>query len=159
MDDENGLPSSGDPGLPPEDYIEISQLYGLYARDVDPGSPRNASWLFTDDALFVVAGMMTLEGRPALAEFYEKIRTDQARGMRHFNTSYVIRKAGEGAIASGYMLWVSKPTAKDPWEVTGSGVYEDYLVRTPAGWRFKKRVYHADTDGENPEPFPTAPLG
>src|SRR5258706_33260 len=38
--------------LSPEDYIEIQQIYGMYARDVDPGSVRVASWMFTDDAVW-----------------------------------------------------------------------------------------------------------
>lgn len=153
------LPGSGDPHLAPADYIEISQLYGLYARDVDPGSPRNAAWLFVDDAVFAVPGSVELEGREKLVGFYEKIRADQAKGMRHFNTTYVIYRDGEEAVASGYMLWVSKPSAAAPWEVSGTGTYEDRLVRTEAGWRFKKRVFRMDTHAEWPDEVPVSLLG
>src|SRR5947207_405770 len=38
--------------LSPEDYIEIEQLYGMYARDNDPGSMRDASWMFTKDGVW-----------------------------------------------------------------------------------------------------------
>ena len=37
--------------LSADDYIEIHQLYSFYARDVDPGSTRNAAWMFADDAV------------------------------------------------------------------------------------------------------------
>jgi hypothetical protein len=36
--------------LSPEDYIEILQLINEYPRDVDPGSVRDASWMFIKDA-------------------------------------------------------------------------------------------------------------
>src|SRR5215468_9381649 len=36
--------------LSPEDYIEILHLINEYPRDVDPGSVRDASWMFTKDA-------------------------------------------------------------------------------------------------------------
>src|SRR5437016_2778949 len=42
--------------LSPEDYIEIEHLLSEYPRDVDPGSARDASWMFTKDARSVIAG-------------------------------------------------------------------------------------------------------
>src|ERR1700730_8804056 len=50
--------------LSPEDYIEIQQLYGMYARDVDPGSVRDASWMFTSDAVVNIAGVKPMTTPP-----------------------------------------------------------------------------------------------
>jgi hypothetical protein len=44
-------------------------------------------------------------------------------------------------------------TAKPPF-VDHSGVYEDTLVKTPDGWRFKKRMFKP-----NPAYQPSLPLG
>ena len=45
--------------LSPEDFMEIHQLYSFYARDVDPGSKRNASWMFTEDGVADIGGRST----------------------------------------------------------------------------------------------------
>ena len=137
--------TSGKSGLSPQDYLEISQLYGLYARDVDPGSPRNAAWLFTDDGEFNAGPGYDFRGKDQLTSFYEQVRQNQRNGTRHYNTTYAIIKTREGATSSGYMLWLGRPGPTDPWTVTGSGVYEDYLVKTNEGWRFKTRIFHNDT--------------
>src|SRR5262245_53851927 len=57
--------------LPAEDYIEISQLYGLYARDIDPGSTRGAQWMFTPDGVAVME--RTVKGEKELKEYYENV--------------------------------------------------------------------------------------
>ena len=47
-------PSS--PMLSAQDYVEIQQSYAYYTRDVDPGSERDASWLYADDGTFEIRG-------------------------------------------------------------------------------------------------------
>ena len=42
--------------LSPEDYLEIRQMYYLYAHDVDPGSEHDASWMFAEDGSFSSGG-------------------------------------------------------------------------------------------------------
>jgi hypothetical protein len=157
------LPSSGKSGISPQDYLEISQLYGLYARDVDPGSPRDASWLVTEDGSFTSVSATgvasTFEGREALREFYQSVRATQSTGTRHYNTTYVIQRTDEGALASGYMLTVARAALTEPWVIRGSGVYEDHLVKTRQGWRFQSRVFHNDSYVGDPNGFPTSPLG
>jgi len=146
------------------DYMRISQLYGLYARDVDPGSPRDASWLFTDDGVFEVhnlpgGGSTVVSGMADLKPFYEEVRARQSGGTRHYNTTYLIVKTPQGARATGYMLTVARQAADQPWQITGSGVYDDTLVRTAQGWKFSKRNFTFDTFVGDPVPFPTAPIG
>jgi len=150
---------AGGSGLSPRDYLEISQLYGLYARDVDPGSPRNASWLFTDDGEFTADPGCTFRGKRDLATFYEQVRQRHFNGTRHFNTSCVIVKTPTGATASGYMLAVGRDDPTDPWTIEGSGVYEDQLAKTDAGWRFKRRLFHQDSYKNDLTPFRRSPIG
>jgi hypothetical protein len=56
--------------LSPEDYIEIQQLYSMYARDVDPGSVRDASWMFTNDAVVNMAGVKPMTTPDQIKAFY-----------------------------------------------------------------------------------------
>ena len=73
--------------LSPEDYIEIQQLYGMYARDVDPGSVRDASWMFTSDAVVNIAGVKPMTTPDEIKAFYVGVKNRQAAGVRHFNSS------------------------------------------------------------------------
>ena len=66
--------------LSPEDYIEIQQLYGMYARDVDPGSVRDASWMFTKDAVAIIGGPKPMTTPEEFKTFYAGVRNGQAAG-------------------------------------------------------------------------------
>src|SRR4029077_17496645 len=58
-------------GLTADDYIEISQLYGLYTRDIDPGSTRSAAWTLTPDGVAVME--RTVRGEKELKEYYDNV--------------------------------------------------------------------------------------
>ena len=130
--------------LSAEDYLEIQQLYYLYAKDVDPGSTHNAAWMYTEDGSFQ-AGSDPVVGMAALEEFYEGVRNRHQAGIRHFNGTVTLVKTAEGAEGSGYMLQVERREQDGPIEVTLFGSYADKLVKTGQGWRFKERVFTADS--------------
>ena len=160
--------------LSPEDYIEIQQLYGMYSRDVDPGSVRAASWMFTKDAIWCSVppdkvacdpnGMSTgrgpFTGTAELETFFASIRDDHNKGgARHFNSSYVIvGTADGGARGSSYMVTVQRRTKDGPGEISNFGKYEDKLVKTPEGWRIKERVWHDDSWLGSMIPMPASPV-
>ena len=144
--------------LSPEDYIEIQQLYGLYTRDVDPGSRRDASWMFTADGVFQV-GNRKYSGHQELEDQYLLVRERNATGVRHVTTTYVIVGTPEGALGSAYMLTIERKEEGEPVEVTGFGKYEDRFVKTRDGWRIKERVWTSEpfegsTDSVLPSPIP-----
>src|SRR6266511_2142757 len=58
-------------GLTVEDYIEITQLYGLYTRDIDPGTRRSAHWSFTPDGAAIME--RTVKGEMEVTEYYENV--------------------------------------------------------------------------------------
>jgi hypothetical protein len=142
--------------LSPEDYIEIHQLYSFYARDVDPGSTRNAAWMFTEDA--VVQLLDTRYTGQALKDFYAQLPKRQSAGVRHFNTTYVIVGTPEGARGSSYMLQVERRAEGGPPEVTLFGKYEDRFVKTRDGWRFKERTFTPDTFRGSDRPVAPSPI-
>ena len=142
--------------LSADDYIEIHQLYSFYARDVDPGSTRNASWMFTDDAVAQM-GTRRYSGRE-LKDFYAQVPKNQSAGVRHFNSTYVIVGTPEGARGSSYMMQVERRSEKGPVEVTLFGKYEDKFVKTRDGWRFKERIWTPDTFRGSIEPVAASPV-
>ncbi len=54
----------------------------------------------------------------------------------------VLTPTAEGANASIYLLLLN--VGVRPATIATTGMYEDVLVRTPQGWRFKSRIVHAD---------------
>jgi hypothetical protein len=145
--------------LSPEDYMEIQQLYGMYARDVDPGSVRDASWLFTKDAIIVMDTYKTMTTPEEIKAFYQDVQKQQHAGVRHFNTSYVIVGTPDGgARGSSYMMQVERLTEGGTPQVTLFGKYEDKFVKTPEGWRFKERVWRMDTFRGATKPVSASPV-
>jgi hypothetical protein len=142
--------------LSPEGYIEIQQLYSFYARDVDPGSARDASWMFTPDGVFQSSARTA--GQAALKDMYTKVAQNQAAGIRHFNSTYVIVGAPEGARGSSYMMELQRKGEGKPIEVTLFGKYEDRLVKTRDGWRFKERIWTADSFRGSTQPVSPSPI-
>jgi len=139
------------PMLSPQDYLEIQNFYFMYSRDVDPGSERDASWMFTDDATFETEGTKVV-GAKDLKQFYERVRRSQDAGVRHFTSNLVIVPSSEGARASSYMMTVERREPSGPAILAGFGMYHDVLVKTPAGWRFKYREFRRDTYRTAPRP-------
>jgi hypothetical protein len=151
--------------LSPEDYTEIQQLISFYPRDVDPGSVRDASWMFAKDAKAVISGPKPMTTPEDFKTFYSGVKNGQAKGggVRHFNGSYVIVGLPDGtARGSSYMMQIETRAKGGHPEVTLFGKYEDKFVKTAEGWRIKERVWRADSfRGSNqevtPSPVPNDP--
>jgi hypothetical protein len=145
-------------GLTADDYIEISQLYGLYTRDIDPGSTRSAAWMFTPDGVAVME--RTVRGEKELKEYYDNVlKRAQRNGYRHVTASFVIVGTPDGgARGSAYNLGVQRTGEGKPLEFQGIGKYEDKLVKTKDGWRFKERVFVPDTFIGSDKQLPPSPI-
>lgn len=132
--------------LTADDYVEIQQLYAQYNNAIDSGDAEGWAATFTPDGVF-----NTFNGHDALVGFIHQWR-DKMNGasMRHWNSNLLITGTPEGANGSVYLLLVN--VGVRPPAITTAAKYEDQLVKTAQGWRFKKRV----TKGEGPPP-PAAP--
>ena len=122
----------GSGGLTGEDYVEIQQLYARYAHTLDLGDAEGWADTFTPDGVFADS-----KGRAELITFAEGF---YGRGgdARHWNSQVLITPTADGADGSCYLLLVN--TAAQPVSITVSGIYQDKIVKTPAGWRFQERV-------------------
>lgn len=144
------------PTLTTDDYIEIEQLYANYVRATDMGGAGDGSdyaATFTSDGEFGDSNPM--RGPDALTglikNFHERLQRD-GWSSRHTYSSLQITPTPEGAKGSVYAL-IFNVTAEPPF-VDHSGVYEDWLVKTPDGWRFKKRIFRHSRTFEPSLPLP-----
>jgi hypothetical protein len=128
--------------LTADDYIEIQQLYAQYNNAIDSGDAEGYAGTFVPDGVF-----NAFNGHDALVGFIHRWRENMKGGnMRHWNTNLAITGTPEGANGSVYLLLVD--VSVRPPVIATAAKYEDQLVKTPQGWRFKKRV----TKGEGPPP-------
>jgi SnoaL-like domain len=67
---------------------------------------------------------------------------------RHFNANLVITPTPEGAKGSVYLLLFN--VRNIPTTIVETAIYNDTLVKTPQGWRSKKRVVWRDDDDITP---------
>ena len=133
-----------------QDYLEIQQLYANYAHALDKGQGERFAALFTPDGEFTrgrAAGRAT-EVRTPLKGTEGLLKMGSTGGGRHFTTNLVITPTPEGANGSCYLLLFNARNV--PATITETAIYEDTLVRTREGWRFKKRVVWRDDDDISP---------
>ena len=125
--------------LTTQDYIDIQQLYARYNLAIDTGDAEGWASTFTPDGVF----NNSTRGHDALVQFIHNWR-DKLNGAnrRHWNTNLVITPAPGGASGSVYLLLLD--IGVRPAVAGTTGMYEDALVKTPQGWRFKTRVVHGD---------------
>jgi hypothetical protein len=161
--------------LTPMDYVEIRQLVNRYAFALDTGSSNGYDYadLFTADGEFM---RPYAKGRDQLAAL--------ARGPRlgpnntvHYIMNHVIEPTPEGAVGKAYLIelnWDIPPAQAaggrgantgpaNGWDIVGrkagelaptGGHYEDVYIKTPVGWRFKKRDFIPSASGVDPAPLP-----
>jgi hypothetical protein len=165
--------------LTPMDYIEIRQLVNRYAFALDTGSSNGYDYA----DLFAADG----ESMPPYAKGREQLAA-LARGPRlgpnntvHYIMNHVIEPTPDGAIGKAYLIelnWDIAPTqgaggrgagagTGNGWDIVGrkagelartGGHYEDVYIKTPVGWRFKKRDFIPSTSGADPAPLPSPRL-
>jgi 3-phenylpropionate/cinnamic acid dioxygenase small subunit len=142
--------------LTPADYAEIQQLYATYAHCLDKGLGPQFADTFTEDGEFTggrgpgkaAEARTPRKGRAALTVM------GSTSGTRHMVTNIMITPTEEGAKGSAYLLLYSARTI--PSTLVETAIYDDVLVRTPKGWKFKKRVVWRDDDDITP--FKPKPL-
>ena len=126
--------------LSTQDMIEIQQLYAKYNHAIDSGNAEAWANTFTEDGVFNTR----FAGREQLMGFI-KMWHERMGGAtrRHWNSNLVVTGTTDGADGSVYlMLW---DIGAKPQTIVSTGMYEDKLVKTKNGWRFKSRVVKGDT--------------
>lgn len=115
-----------------EDFVELQQLLSRYCHIVDTTAWDQLDQIFTDDASVTVAGVYPkTTGIEELRALYARMNHPVA----HTSSSlFVVESSDRTArLASKWVTVRAEGLA-------GTGVYEDVVVRTPAGWRISERV-------------------
>ena len=144
-------------GMTAMDYIEIQQLVAKYAYALDTHADNGYMYadLFAPDGTFGGANGKTT-GREALALVARNNQPEKSGPLatRHFLTNVIITPTPDGAVGRQYMVLVDVGNTDKPSAIDHGGYYEDVYVKTPAGWRFKSRVYVRSKLGPKPDPAP-----
>lgn len=118
------------PRLSGEDYAEILQLYFKYPITLDSGDAEGYANLFTDDGSF-----QNNVGRAALIAF---VKNRAKTTVRHAPLTPIITATPQGARGTVMNMFID--VAQMPAVITRVTQYNDTLVKTTQGWRFKTRV-------------------
>jgi hypothetical protein len=130
-------------GLSALDYIEIQQLYARYAAGLDFGDGAARAATFTPDGTFTTS--ITPDRTPiSVAEVAERTVKLGNIGDRHMTLQLIITPTETGADGFAYAIRVDRQGK------VGTGFYNDTLVKTPEGWRFKARVLWHDFEKNSP---------
>jgi uncharacterized protein (TIGR02246 family) len=139
--------------LTASDYAEIQQLYARYNQAIDKGDADGWADTFTADGKFI-----NFQGREALKGFINSWRTNpQMNGpaRRHFSADLVLTPSAEGATGLVSAMLIDLSTR--PASVASYINYNDVLVKTPQGWRFKSRAISPQTAPAAAAPAAAAP--
>jgi hypothetical protein len=123
--------------LTAQDLVEIQQLYAKYNWALDAGDSQAYASTFTPDGAF-----NNNVGHDAIVKFADTFHAGMGAHVKHWNTNLLIQPAADGASGQVYLVLVDFATK--PPTIATSASYSDQLVKTPQGWRFKKRQTKGD---------------
>jgi len=124
--------------LTTQDYIDIEQNYARYYHTIDAGDAEGWADTFTDDGDF-----NGVKGRAALVANRSKSGPSKTR---HVVSNLKITPTADGANGSLY-VFIFDPQAS-PIKINSYSRYDDTLVKTPKGWRFKTKIRSTDTTNQ-----------
>lgn len=147
----------GDPeGLDYAGVFTPDGIFALVMRRTDGASgpapcPADGPWELADQE--VIRGSMpdrdgsrvcitVLEGTERLSSMAAGFREALGWSQRHVYTNLRITPTPEGA--RGFVYFTQLDVSTLPPTTSVTGIYEDTLVKTADGWRFKKRVHTHD---------------
>jgi SnoaL-like protein len=131
---------------PPQDYVEIQNLYGYYNLSSDAGDAEAYAGCFTDDGVLTINHLnFTVKGRADLIAFKEKDKAGRAgRYRRHWNGSIFLEKVDERTVRGRCYLHGFNGMPGSLPELADVGAYEDLIVKVGGEWRFASRTIMMD---------------
>jgi 3-phenylpropionate/cinnamic acid dioxygenase small subunit len=131
-----------------EDKDNIGELLARYCFLLDNYHLREFAALFTADGEWISRNG-TVRGPNAIEALLRGLVPEPAPGKRrkHFTTNIIIELAGDSAKVVSNFLVVRDSNAGPVIAVAGT--YDDMVVRTPDGWKFRSRKLSHDIAGES----------
>jgi len=119
-----------------DDDRAIRRVMARYCHTVDDGAFEEVATLWTDDAELALRGETAI-GPAAIVNVIAGRQTPELRGL-HVIANVIIDVEGDTARAVSDFLFMRREGGPDPI-VKFIGRYLDRFVRTPDGWRFRRR--------------------
>lgn len=121
--------------LQPSDYMAIEALYSRNTIGYDSAAEQGEMFAGT----FVADGVLRRpSGRVVGHEALAALAASNSSALRHWISNLLIEPVAGGATGVAYIIEANVSAKGDLVE---GGLYQDELVKTPAGWRFKARTY------------------
>lgn len=135
-----------------EDRFEILDLIASYAHAADGTVPEAYADCFTDDGEFHgrvgLPDAVRIQGRAALIRFSANgIARRNGVQNRHIQTNTMFVEQSETRAVTRSYLLVTQIREDQPPTLGLTSVYEDEIVKTAKGWRFKVRRAIPDRKG------------
>lgn len=130
--------------LTPQDHVDLQELVARYSHLADSGadSGHALAALFTPDGELKAEDGKVYAGRAKLVEYGKASGGPAGRvNVRRFSYKVILDPTPAGA--AGRTL-VTFATIGQPGQVAtdlGGGQYFDEFVKTPQGWRIKRRTF------------------
>ena len=122
------------------DKDAIRELLHLYCFHMDEGHFEKLGALFATDGEWI-APYRSAIGPEAIAAWLTRSVPASPRRMHYVMNSVIIVAGDEASAKSNYLVMVEGPDRPVP---SVCGTYADVLIRTPDGWRFRRReLIHA----------------
>lgn len=118
-----------------DDERAIQRLMARYCHLVDDGAFDELVALWADDAELALRGE-TATGPAAIVATIAGLQTPERRGI-HVGANAIIDVEGDTARAASDFVFLRREGGPDPQRFIGR--YDDRFVRTPGGWRFRRR--------------------
>lgn len=122
------------------DKLDINDLYARYNQTLDEGDKEGFAATFTPDGAFS-SGPRSFTGAKQVADGLINFPRRERPKVRHFISNLVVEATADGAKARvGAVLFDLQKSGY----IAAGGYYDDTLVKTKDGWRFKKRVFNGE---------------
>lgn len=127
-----------------EDRLEILQLIATYSHRADSSDSALFAECFTDDGEFHVrVGLpdeSRFKGRAEIEQFHARAVASRGGAQtRHLQNNTLFLEQSENEARARTYLLVTRMQGENPPENMHTSVYEDTIVKTPQGWKFKLR--------------------
>ena len=145
-----------------EDKLEILNLIASHPPCSDTGSDHFVREMYMDDGAIDLGAGKGASGNVAVAAMVKEPghQAAIAGGLAHFCGLPQIRLDGDTAVVTSYLQIITPHPTAEPIEVPNHGATKGFrihrvganrweLVRTPTGWRIKRRTLRA-LDGSEP---------
>ncbi len=145
-----------------EDHLEILNLIASHPPSADTGADYFTRTAYTEDGVIDLGGGKGATGNEKIAAMTKEPghQAAIAGGLCHFAGLPRIEIDGDTAVVTSYLQIITPHPTAEPHEVPNHGVGKGFrihrvganrweLVRTPAGWKIKRRTLRP-LDGSEP---------